>query len=102
MTEARIQFFGGEMAHGLFFYQDYHRPSDEASGVYYKALTRFTDLQTDIVRNIANMDARPRWNDGDFFATTFPLEETRLSTEPLTAAHSNLRHEQSGTPTGLE
>lgn len=93
---------GGEMAHGLFFYQDYHRPSDEASGVYYKALTRFTELQTDIVRNIANMDARPQWNEGDFFATTFPLEETPLATEPLTAAHSNLRHEQSGTPTGLE
>jgi hypothetical protein len=62
---------GGEQAQGEFRKTHYHEPSDEADLVDIDALRRFTEVNADIVRNIANMPERPVWNAGDFFGETF-------------------------------
>jgi len=62
---------GGEEAQTLFRTSHYHRPSDEADLLDFDQLRRFTDVNADIARNIADMPERPVWNAGDFFGTTF-------------------------------
>jgi len=51
---------------------NYHRPSDESSlGADWDTVARYTATQVDLIRTIANVADRPRWNDGDFFGDTF-------------------------------
>lgn len=65
---------GGKEANTAFRAEHYHRPSDEASLLDYDALARFAAVKADIARNIANMDEKPAWNDGDFFGDMFAGE----------------------------
>lgn len=62
---------GGEEAQNEFRKTHYHQASDEIGLVDFDALRRFTDVKADIARNVANMPARPVWNEGDFFGSTF-------------------------------
>jgi hypothetical protein len=62
---------GGEQAQAEFRKTHYHEPSDEADRVDIDALRRFTEVNADVARNIANMPERPVWNAGDFFGETF-------------------------------
>lgn len=55
-----------------FLDEHYHRPSDDlALPIHYAAGARFTHINTRIGEIIANGSQRPRWNEGDFFGTTF-------------------------------
>jgi len=67
---------GGESAQAEFLETHYHEPSDELRHVNFEALRRFTAVNSEIARNIANMPERPVWKEGDFFGTTFngPME----------------------------
>ncbi len=67
---------GGESAQAEFLEMHYHQPSDELRNVNFESLRRFTAVNSEIARNIANMPERPVWKDGDFFGTTFngPME----------------------------
>lgn len=62
---------GGEEAQGAVFDEHYHQPSDEIELVNFDALERFTAVNHDIARNVANMAETPAWWPGDFFGTTF-------------------------------
>ncbi|MEQ8177958.1 MAG: M28 family metallopeptidase [Amphiplicatus sp.] len=67
----------GERAQTEFREKHYHQPSDEAGLIDYAALARFSQVNYEIARGVANMDKRPRWNKGDFFGETFkgPMAE---------------------------
>lgn len=55
-----------------FLAQHYHRPSDElALGADWDSVARFAATATDLAREVADADARPSWNPGDFFGETF-------------------------------
>lgn len=59
-------------ASGEFLARHYHQPSDESDlGADWDSAARFTAAQADLVRAIADADARPTWNQGDFFGETF-------------------------------
>lgn len=50
----------------------YHKPSDDLSRpVEWDSAVRFTRAYIEIGYSIANDEARPAWNDGDFFAERF-------------------------------
>ena len=50
----------------------YHTVDDEPGPqLHYASGARWAQTNLDLVLLIANADARPRWNDGDFFAKTF-------------------------------
>jgi len=72
---------GGEQAQSEFRKAHYHEASDEAQLVDLDALRRFTEVNAEIARNIADMPERPVWNAGDFFGETFdgPMANTRPS-----------------------
>ncbi|RJY08186.1 M28 family peptidase [Aurantiacibacter aquimixticola] len=63
---------GGDVAQESFLSTHYHKVSDEADLVDYEQLGRFADVAYLVTRNIANMDAQPAWNAGDFFERAFP------------------------------
>jgi Zn-dependent M28 family amino/carboxypeptidase len=55
-----------------FLTTHYHRPSDDVERpIDYAAGAKFAHVNYLIAREIANADARPRWNDGDFFGGLF-------------------------------
>lgn len=68
---------GGEAAQNDFLNNHYHQASDEADLVNYQALQKFTQVNYEVVRSIANMPERPLWKKDDFFGTTFagPMEK---------------------------
>ncbi len=68
---------GGEEAQNLFRKEHYHKASDEADLVDFEQLRRFSAVNYEIARGVADMDERPRWRKGDFFGRTFegPMEE---------------------------
>ncbi|WP_425411088.1 M28 family metallopeptidase [Hyphococcus sp.] len=68
---------GGQEAQETFLEEHYHQPSDEISLVNWDALRRFAQVNYEIARGVANMNERPLWKKGDFFAETFggPMEE---------------------------
>jgi len=50
----------------------YHQPSDDTSlPIDYPSLAGLARVNLRIVREVANADARPRWNPGDFFGERF-------------------------------
>ena len=63
---------GGEVAQKDFLANHYHRVSDHAELVDFDALARFTAVNFAIARDIADQDARPAWNEGEFFGRIFP------------------------------
>ncbi|MBX3565777.1 MAG: M28 family peptidase [Sphingomonas sp.] len=54
-----------------FLDKHYHRPSDEIGLIDWTQGLRFVKLNHAIASALANADARPTWNKGDFFGLTF-------------------------------
>lgn len=68
---------GGDEIQSAFLREHYHQPSDEAYHIDYAQLARFTAMNLQVIRDVANMDEAPKWKKGDFFGTTFggPMED---------------------------
>lgn len=63
---------GGEKIFREFLATHYHSPTDDlALPIRYDQAARFTDLNYRIARALADADAAPAWNAGDFFGETF-------------------------------
>ncbi|RIV87623.1 M28 family peptidase [Aurantiacibacter zhengii] len=62
---------GGEEAQGVVLRDHYHQASDEVDLVDFAVLERFTAVNHDIARNVANMDETPAWNADDFFGVHY-------------------------------
>jgi Zn-dependent M28 family amino/carboxypeptidase len=68
---------GGEAKFRGFLAGCYHKPCDDLSqGIDYAAGAKFARINYEIAREIADADARPLWNKGDFFATKFAQPQT--------------------------
>lgn len=62
----------GKAAWADFMKNHYHQPSDEVSlPLDWAQGVRFVGVNYAIAREIADGDARPRWNKGDYFGTYF-------------------------------
>ncbi len=62
----------GKAAWDAFFAKNYHRPSDDMNlPIDWAQAVRFVTVNYTIARAIADNDARPVWNKGDFFGTHF-------------------------------
>jgi len=62
----------GEKAVRDFVANHYHSPSDDTSRpVNWDTALRFVKMNAEMVLDIANAPARPRWNKGDFFGVHF-------------------------------
>lgn len=63
----------GKAATDDFFANHYHKPSDEVwqPAIDWSQGVRFVEANYAIAREIADGDARPRWNKGDFFGTLY-------------------------------
>jgi len=65
VTDTRAIFEG-------FLQKHYHTPSDDTMlPIDYAAAARFTRINFDIGKKVANELERPRWHEGDFFGETF-------------------------------
>jgi len=63
---------GGEAKFRGFLAGCYHKPCDDLSqGLDWAAGAKFARINYEIAREIADADARPLWNKGDFFAGKF-------------------------------
>jgi Zn-dependent M28 family amino/carboxypeptidase len=63
---------GGEAATRIFLKNHYHKPSDDLSQpIRYDMGAKFARLNYAITRELADSDAKPSWNKGDFFAGKF-------------------------------
>jgi Zn-dependent M28 family amino/carboxypeptidase len=63
---------GGEQAWGEFFANAYHSPKDDLNQkIDWEAGARFVEANYRITRSMADSDAPPRWNQGDYFGDTF-------------------------------
>lgn len=63
---------GGEKLFRDFLATHYHAPTDDISlPILYQEGARFTELNYRIARALADADASPTWNKGDFFGETF-------------------------------
>jgi len=63
---------GGEAKFRGFLANCYHKPCDDLSqGIDWKAGAKFARINYEIAREIADADARPLWNKGDFFGAKF-------------------------------
>lgn len=63
---------GGKEASAKFMSTCYHRPCDEVTGpILWDQGPRFVAVNYAIARGIADADARPVWNKGDYFGTLF-------------------------------
>lgn len=63
---------GGEAAWRDFLAHHYHKPSDDLSlPIRYDAGAKFARLNYEVTRELADDDARPVWNKGDFFGDLF-------------------------------
>lgn len=62
----------GKAAIETFMAKHYHRPSDDLrQPIMWDQAVRFVDANYRIAREIADADARPVWNKGDYFGTLF-------------------------------
>ncbi len=62
----------GEAATAEFLAKRYHKPSDDLSQPFdWEAGRRFVKVNHDIAADLANADARPRWNRGDYFGLLY-------------------------------
>ena len=63
---------GGDLAFQEFMKKHYHRPSDDTSlPIDYEAAATFAELNARIAVRIADDDAVPVWNPGDYFGERF-------------------------------
>lgn len=63
---------GGREAFASFLKDHYHKPSDDLSlPIDYAVGAKFAAINYEIAREVADADARPAWNRGDFFGTLF-------------------------------
>jgi Zn-dependent M28 family amino/carboxypeptidase len=65
---------GAEQAEAMeeFLRRCYHRPCDEVElGADWETMGRYAAVNADAILRIADEPARPSWNAGDFFGTTF-------------------------------
>lgn len=63
---------GGEAKFRGFLAGCYHKPCDDlGQGLDWAAGAKFARINYEIAREIADADARPLWNKGDFFGTKF-------------------------------
>jgi Zn-dependent M28 family amino/carboxypeptidase len=63
---------GGEAAFRGFLADCYHKPCDDlAQSIDYAAGAKFARINYEITRDLADADARPAWNPGDFFGDKF-------------------------------
>ncbi|WP_293376291.1 M28 family metallopeptidase [Phenylobacterium sp. SCN 70-31] len=63
---------GGEAKFRGFLAQCYHKPCDDlAQPIDYAAGAKFARINYEITRELADADARPLWNRGDFFGVKF-------------------------------
>jgi len=63
---------GGEKAFMHFMKTNYHKPSDDLKQpINFAAGAKFAALNYEVTRELADADARPAWNKGDFFGTKF-------------------------------
>ncbi len=68
---------GGEAKFRGFLAGCYHKPCDDVSqGLDYAAGAKFARINYEIAREIADADARPKWNKGDFFGSRFAAPQT--------------------------
>ena len=71
--------FDGEVLRTDHRHNHYHRPSDDLSRpIDWDSAVRFTRANARIGWAIANDDARPTWNEGDFFGDKFAPTTTRF------------------------
>jgi len=61
----------GKAAFDDFLKNHYHKPSDEIGLINWQSGVRFVEANYGIAREIANADARPAWNKGDFFGVLY-------------------------------
>ncbi len=62
----------GEQAFQTYLGEHYHRPSDDLAQPFdYASGAKFVEFQYRLGESIANADARPEWNEGDFFGDLF-------------------------------
>lgn len=62
----------GREAFTKFLAERYHKPNDDLDqGIDYAAGAKFAKLNYEIARELADMDERPQWNQGDFFGQLF-------------------------------
>jgi hypothetical protein len=63
---------GGDAAWQAFLTRNYHQPTDDLSQpIDYASAARFSALNYAVARELADGDARPSWNKGDFFGRRF-------------------------------
>jgi Zn-dependent M28 family amino/carboxypeptidase len=63
---------GGEAKYRGFLAGCYHHPCDDlAQPIDYLTGAKFARLNYEITREVADLDQRPLWNKGDFFASRF-------------------------------
>lgn len=67
---------GGEAVLDKFLKEHYHGVSDEVGLIDFEQAARFADINYEIARDIANMDERPVWKQGDFFGMVFDGQTT--------------------------
>jgi hypothetical protein len=62
----------GSKVFGQFLSTHYHQPSDDMNLPFnWTAATKFTSVNVEIGLTLADQQARPAWNQGDFFGDTF-------------------------------
>lgn len=61
----------GKAAIADFLENHYHQPSDETALIDFAQGVRFVRINAAIARRLADADARPLWNKGDFFGTLY-------------------------------
>jgi Zn-dependent M28 family amino/carboxypeptidase len=67
---------GGEAKFRGFLSGCYHHPCDDLSQpIDYLTGAEFARINYEITRELADADARPLWNKGDFFGTRFAPQE---------------------------
>ncbi|MEN3745664.1 M28 family metallopeptidase [Sphingomonas sp. HF-S3] len=62
----------GAVAQKKFLEENYHKPSDQIDlPFHWPSAARFVRINYAVARALADDDARPSWNKGDFFGTLF-------------------------------
>lgn len=62
----------GAKVFGEFLKTNYHKPGDDLNQPFnWKAARKFTEVNYQIGKTLANQDKKPSWNEGDFFGNTF-------------------------------
>jgi Zn-dependent M28 family amino/carboxypeptidase len=84
-----------------FLANTYHRPSDDLNQpIDYHAGARFAEVNFQILRAVADADARPVWNPGDFFGRPVPARASRLSGGQPARAPRRLPYGKPSAPNG--